>query len=84
MGILNAMFIYFLIWWLVLFTVLPLGVERNADANKGHDAGAPVRPDLKRKLYLTTGISAVILGIMWVLVEMEIITWGKWFRDAIQ
>jgi predicted secreted protein len=80
MTILNALFIYLLIWWVMLFTVLPLGVERNADANKGHDAGAPTRADMKRKLALNTLISGVILAVIWILVDMGVITWGEWFR----
>ncbi len=83
MSFVSAIFIYFLIWWLTLFAVLPIGVERNTDEGKGHDAGAPVVPDLKRKLILNTVISAVILAIIWVLVETGVITWGEWFRGAI-
>jgi len=84
MDLMTVVFSYFLIWWLVLFTVLPLGVERNADERKGHDAGAPVKPDLKKKMFLTSIISAVILAAIWVLVAAEVITWGQWFRGAIQ
>ena len=83
MSFVSAIFIYFLIWWLTLFAVLPIGVERNTDEGKGHDAGAPVVPDLKWKLILNTVISAVILAIIWVLVETGVITWGEWFRGAI-
>lgn len=84
MGILTAAFIYLLIWWTLLFTVLPLGVERNTEEGKGHDAGAPVRPDLKKKLVINSVLSAALLAVIWLLVELEIIEWGKWFRGALQ
>ena len=84
MSVITAVFIYFLIWWLTLFAVLPIGVERNTDVPKGHDAGAPVVHNLKKKLILNTIVSAVILAIIWVLVETGVITWGEWFRGAIK
>lgn len=84
MGLGNAFFIYLLIWWMMLFTVLPLGVVRNSDTNKGHDAGAPVDPMLKKKIIINSILSAVIVGIIWVLVDLHIITWGDWFRGAIK
>lgn len=84
MTILTAAFIYLLVWWTLLFTVLPLGVERNTEVGKGHDAGAPVRADLKRKLVINSVLSAVFVAVIWLLVELEIIEWGKWFRGALQ
>jgi len=82
MSLINAVFIFFLIWWVMLFTVLPLGVERNADAAKGHDAGAPKIPNLKKKLMLNTALSFVILAVIWVLVELNVIRWNEWFNTG--
>lgn len=84
MGIVNALFIYLLVWWVMLFTVLPMGVERNTETGKGHDSGAPVAPMLKKKLIINSIVSAVIVGVMWILVDLHIITWGEWFRGAIK
>ncbi len=84
MGFWNLVFVYLLVWWVMLFTVLPLGVERNADAAKGHDAGAPVNPMLKKKIILNSALSAVIVAVIWLLVYFHIIRWDEWFRDAIK
>jgi predicted secreted protein len=84
MGFWNALFIYFLIWWTTLFLVLPLGVARNTEGEKGHDAGAPIDAQLKRKLIINTLLSGAVLAVIWILVEMEVITWGAWFRGAIK
>lgn len=84
MSVLTAIFIYFLIWWVMLFTVLPLGVERHAEEGKGHDAGAPRRPDLRKKLAINTVLSALVLGAVWWMAENGIIQWGNWFREAIK
>ena len=61
--------IYFIIWWLVLFTVLPWGVRSQHEAGDiapGTDPGAPVLARMGRKLIWTTVISAVIFAVgMW-------------------
>jgi predicted secreted protein len=54
---------YLLIWWLVLFAVLPIGVRgqwEEGGAKAGTDPGAPVAPRLWRKMLWTTLIAAVL------------------------
>ena len=79
---LSAFFIYFLIWWTMLFTVLPLGVTRHREEGKGFDAGAPVRPELLKKVIINTIVSAVILGIIQVLVVTGVLDWHALFENA--
>ncbi len=63
----SAIAIYFIIWWTVLFAILPLRVQNNHEAGKtlpdGHDAGAPMQPHLVYKALMTTLVSAVIFAI---------------------
>jgi predicted secreted protein len=61
--------VYFTIWWVVLFAVLPFGV-RNAHETevahvKGADAGAPARPHLAMKALATTLISGVLFAALY-------------------
>lgn len=84
MDLLTSAFIYLLIWWVLLFTVLPLGVEKHAEEGRGHDAGAPVKADLKKKLIINSVLSAVLLAVIWLLVKFGVIEWGAWFRGALQ
>ena len=66
----SVVAIYFIIWWVVLFVTLPLGVKsqiENQDVTLGTDHGAPTRPRLLRKMLLTTVISFAILGLFYVL-----------------
>jgi predicted secreted protein len=79
---LYAFFIYLLIWWIVIFAVLPIGVERNTEEGRGYDTGAPRITNLKAKLVWATLISAVILAIMWLLVDMNVIRWHEWFDGS--
>jgi predicted secreted protein len=59
----GSIFIYIVIWWVVVFAVLPWGVRREENPGPGHDPGAPAVPHLKRKLIITTLITFVIWGI---------------------
>ncbi|HUE47212.1 MAG TPA: DUF1467 family protein [Aestuariivirgaceae bacterium] len=65
--------IYFVLWWLVLFTVLPWGAdsahELGQHVEAGHAASAPVRPRLVAKFVATTLIAAVIFGLGWAIAE---------------
>jgi len=64
MAITTAIAIYFLIWWIVLFAVLPWGVRAQGDEGvPGTDPGAPTVPRLMAKLIWTTVTSAVIWGV---------------------
>jgi predicted secreted protein len=61
MGISGAIALYFVVWWLTLFAMLPIGVrnagEENGDADvhvEGADPGAPRLPMMGRKLIWTT------------------------------
>jgi predicted secreted protein len=57
--------IYFVVWWIVLFVVLPWGVksqDETGEITQGTDPGAPARPLLLRKAIATTIISALLLA----------------------
>lgn len=82
MSFLTAVFIYFLIWWLMLFTVLPLGVEKHDEQGKGYDAGAPKNAHFKKKVILNSVISFVIVLTMYILVEIGVIRWTEWFDSG--
>ena len=58
----TATILYVLIWWTVLFAVLPFGTRpvAEADQESGGWRGAPERPLLWRKVVATTLVAAVI------------------------
>jgi predicted secreted protein len=64
----TAFAIYFVVWWVVLFAVLPFGVQSQHEVGEGTDGtdpGAPTAPLMLKKLVWTTAISAIIFGIAW-------------------
>ena len=63
MNWLGAFFIYMVLWWVVLFMVLPFGVRNQEAPEAGHDRGAPAVTHLRRKLIATSLVTLVIWGI---------------------
>jgi predicted secreted protein len=58
--------IYFVMWWIVLFLTLPFGVRsqhEDGDSAPGTDPGAPVLPQMARKLIWTTVLSAALFTV---------------------
>lgn len=61
--------IYFVVWWIVLFAVLPWGMrsqEEQGEVTPGTEASAPENPRLLQKAVWTSIVSAVILGVCWL------------------
>ena len=83
----SALAIYFVIWWLVLFMVLPFGIrshdESGTPVEDGHDAGAPVNPMLARKALITTGLATVLFAIVYGVISHGWIGFDDipWLRD---
>ena len=66
MTISSILAIYFIVWWLVLFAVLPFGVRSQHEEGggaEGTDPGAPIVHGMAMKLVWTTIISAVVFGV---------------------
>ena len=65
MSLPTAIAIYFIIWWVVLFAVLPWGVRSQHEEGAiapGSDPGAPVIPRLRWKLISTTIVAGVVFA----------------------
>jgi predicted secreted protein len=69
MSIPAALAIYFIIWWLVLFVVLPFGVKSQVEAGRvvpGSDPGAPMRTVMRDKIIATSVVAAIVFGLYWL------------------
>ena len=66
MPVITAIAMYFVIWWIALFAVLPLGTRPVADADSQSGwRGAPEQPQMLKKALITTVVAAVIWGIIY-------------------
>lgn len=76
MGIAGGVVTYLIIWWIVLFAVLPLGVRsqwEDGEAAPGTEPGAPVAPNLWRKALWTTLIAAGLWVLVFLAIRFEVI-----------
>jgi predicted secreted protein len=66
--------IYFVIWWVALFAVLPWGIRSQAEEGEvvpGTDPGAPKRPRFLFVIVVTTLLSLVVFGIFYAITLQE-------------
>lgn len=62
----GAFVVFLVVWWLVLFCVLPFGVNEKT-TQEGHASSAPAKPNLRKKMLITTIIAIFITSIFYVL-----------------
>jgi predicted secreted protein len=63
MQVTSALVLFAVIWFMVLFIALPIGLRTQGDEGErllGTSGGSPAHLDLKRKLLWVTGISLVV------------------------
>jgi predicted secreted protein len=64
---------YLVLWFLVLFTVLPWGIKVAESPEEGHATSAPVNPRLGLKILITTFIAAVLWFGVDYIVDNDIV-----------
>jgi predicted secreted protein len=77
MSLTTGLAIYFLIWWIVLFAILPWGVRSQTESGEvvaGSDPGAPAIPRLAAKLLWTTLVATIVFGICALLYVNRLVT----------
>jgi predicted secreted protein len=81
MDIVSGVVVYILLWWLVFFMALPVGVRvpSGDELAPGHATSAPIRPNLWRKAMAST----VIAAGLWLVVHLVIDGDFYSFRQAV-
>lgn len=79
MSVSFAIAIYTIIWWTVLFAVLPIGLRTQGEDGvvvPGTPESAPTAPRLLRVVVITTVISALVFAVCWALVRFGVVDLG--------
>jgi predicted secreted protein len=69
--------IYLVIWWTLLFAMLPIGVRTQAEEGEvapGTAESAPHAPRLLLKMLATTVVSAIVFAAVYAVIELHVIT----------
>ena len=72
-----AIAIYVIIWWIVLFAMLPIGVRTQAEEGEvalGTAESAPHRPRLLAKMLATTVVASLVFAAVYVIIVHRVIT----------
>ena len=83
MSLIAGIAIYFVLWWLILFAVMPFGMRTQADADEvilGTTRSAPSRPHFLKAALRTTIVTAFVFGFYYYLTVVA----GYTFDDLPQ
>lgn len=78
MNIAGGIVVFIMIWWTVLFAILPWGNRQPEQAEAGMAHGAPANPNIMRKFMVTTVITILLWWLVYALMEYKVID----FREA--
>jgi predicted secreted protein len=71
---LQGVVAYVVIWWVVIFAVLPFGIRAVEEGDVGYAAGAPANPRLWLKAGVTTLVAAVIWTGLYLLIQSDLLS----------
>lgn len=77
MSLTTGIAVYFILWWLALFVVLPWGVRsqhEDGEISPGTEPGAPTLPRIAVKLVWTTVVAAIAFAVLYVVYVYRIVT----------
>ena len=74
MTLVSGIAIYFIIWWITLFGLLPVGLRTQAEENDvtlGTVASAPAKPRIGRAFLRTTIVASLIFLLYYYLTQVN-------------
>ena len=84
MGITGSIIVYVIIWWIIFFSVLPIGIRSNKEVFKdkigGVDPGAPKNPKIGKKFLITTLITTIIFLVIYYLVKFNLLNLREYLQ----
>ena len=84
MGITGSIIVYVLIWWMIFFSILPVGIKSKKEKYKerieGIDPGAPNNPKIGKKFLITTIITSIIFIAIYYLVEFNLLNLREYLQ----
>ena len=84
MGITGSIIVYVMIWWIIFFSVLPIGIRSNKEVFKdkigGVDPGAPKNPKIGKKFLITTLITTILFLVIYYLVKFDLLNLRRFLQ----
>ncbi|MGQ9365192.1 DUF1467 family protein [Azospirillum sp. ST 5-10] len=77
MGLVTGIAVYFVVWWVVLFAVLPWGVRPPDEPEPGTAESAPQKPRILLKFAVTSVVAAVVWTGIYLVVMSDLISFRE-------
>lgn len=74
MGPVTGIVVYVVIWFMVLFMVLPWGIRHPEVPEPGHALGAPSNPRIALKMAVTTVLAGAFWFVVYLVIESGVIS----------
>jgi predicted secreted protein len=74
MSLFECFIIYIIIWWILFFISLPIGVKKSKELIAGQDAGAPEKTYLWKKFIIVSIITLIFTYVAVMVIQSNIIT----------
>jgi predicted secreted protein len=69
----GAAVVFAIVWWLILFMVLPFGAAPPDEVEPGMATSAPAKPRMPLKLAITTILAALVTALIVWLIDSGLI-----------
>jgi predicted secreted protein len=73
MGWFATGLVFAIVWWLILFMVLPFGAAPPEKVEPGMASSAPAKPRIGTKLAITTALAVLMTGLIVWLIDSGLI-----------
>jgi predicted secreted protein len=77
MTLVTGIVLYIIIWWTVLFTMLPIGVRVPQNPDPGIATSAPEHPQIFKKMIWTSLASGVVWLLIYAVIQSGLISFGE-------
>jgi predicted secreted protein len=69
----GSLIVYIIIWWIVFFSILPVGIisenKEFRSSLRGSDSGAPKNPEIIKKFIITTVLTTIFFICIYYMVS---------------
>ncbi|MBL61473.1 MAG: hypothetical protein CMI85_05040 [Candidatus Pelagibacter sp.] len=76
MSLIGGIVVFIVLWWIILFLILPKGINSQKEKGniiEGTDPGAPLNANIFKKLIITTILTLILFAIICFLTYFDIL-----------
>lgn len=84
MSIVSGIVVFLLVWWTILFCVLPWGNRPDDNPDVANVKSAPANPRILKKFGITTLLSALVWLMIYGLIESNVISFYEMAQELAQ